>query len=64
MSFQVVSVPDVDSVYKVPLLLQSQGLIEYFTDKLKLTPGGAAPRSPVKRNCLAKWRELAERFDS
>ena len=64
MLFQVVSVPDVDSVYKVPLLLQSQGLVEYFTDKLKLTPGGVVPQSPVKKHFLAKWKELAERFDS
>eukprot|EP00794_Sanderia_malayensis_P000335 gene335-967_t len=59
---QVVSVPDVNSVYKVPLLLQSQGLIEYFTKKLKfdLHPDVQCSNR-MRKIYLAKWRELAER---
>lgn len=55
---QVVSVPDVDSVYKVPLLLQKQGLVEYFTNKLKLD---LHPAGQHRKTFLLKWKELAER---
>lgn len=60
-SKQVISVPDENSVYKVPLLLQKQGLVEYFTEKLGLN---LIESSSPRRNILAKWRELADRDSS
>ena len=60
---QVISVPDQDSVYKVPLLLQKQGLTEYFTNKLGLSLiDSPTVSTPPRRNFLAKWKELADRY--
>merc|ERR1712025_981089 len=55
---QVVSVPDVSSVYKVPNLLYKQGLVEYFVDKLKLDVPEIDPRS-----FLFNWKQLSERCE-
>ncbi|XP_065056972.1 CTP synthase 1-like [Rhopilema esculentum] len=62
---QVISVPDVESVYKVPLLLQKQGLVDYFANKLNIDFNASSrSASPTKRNFLAKWKELADRDGS
>jgi len=37
----VVSLPDVDNVYKIPLLMRDQGIGEFVTEKLGLTHGSA-----------------------
>lgn len=55
---QVVSVPDVSSVYKVPNLLYKQGLVEYFVDRLHLDVPAIDPRS-----FLFNWKQLAERCE-
>ena len=55
---QVVSVPDVSSVYSVPNLLYKQGLVDYFVNKLKLDVPAIDPRS-----FLFNWKQLAERCD-
>uniref|UniRef100_A0A671WRY8 CTP synthase n=1 Tax=Sparus aurata TaxID=8175 RepID=A0A671WRY8_SPAAU len=54
---QVICVQDVSSVYRVPLLLEDQGVVSYFCQRLNL-PVGIRPRK-----MLAKWKEMADRSD-
>ncbi|XP_063810699.1 CTP synthase 1 isoform X3 [Pseudophryne corroboree] len=54
---QVICVHDVSSLYRVPLLLEEQGVVEYFRQRLDLTIG----RQP--RRLLMKWKEMADRYD-
>ncbi|KAM9309040.1 CTP synthase 1-like isoform 1-T1 [Pholidichthys leucotaenia] len=54
---QVICVHDVSSLYRVPLLLEDQGVVNYLCERLDL---------PVKmraRKLLTKWKELADRSD-
>ncbi|EGD73065.1 CTP synthase 1 [Salpingoeca rosetta] len=51
---QVVAVPDVDSIYRVPLVLLEQGLMDCMWEKFKLPP-------PQIDEPLRKWRWLADR---
>jgi len=55
---QVISVPDVSSVYKVPNLLHKQGLMDYLVKKLQLQLPEIDPRS-----FLFNWKQLAERSE-
>ncbi|KAG8451225.1 hypothetical protein GDO86_003457 [Hymenochirus boettgeri] len=54
---QVICVHDVSSIYRVPLLLEEQGVVEYFRKRLDL-PIGRQPR-----RMLMKWKEMADRYD-
>ena len=47
---------DVSSIYRVPLLLDDQKVVEYFRTRLDLK--WPVPR---RRKMLVKWRELADR---
>ncbi|KAM9320154.1 CTP synthase 1 [Gastrophryne carolinensis] len=51
---QVICVHDVSSIYRVPLLLEEQGVVEYFRQRLDL-PIGRQPR-----RMLMKWKEMAD----
>ena len=53
---QVISVPDCSSIYRVPLLLEDEKLVEFFAARLHLP----LP-CPRPRKFLLKWRELADR---
>lgn len=55
---QVLSVPDVSSVYRVPNLLYQQGLVSYIVNKLNLDIPAINPSS-----FLYHWKQLAERYD-
>lgn len=55
---QVLCVHDCTSVYRVPLLLESQNVIPYFQQRLNLQLR-TRPKS-----VLSKWRELAHRFEA
>ncbi|KAJ7597758.1 CTP synthase N-terminus-domain-containing protein [Mycena floridula] len=56
---QVFGVHDVSSVYHVPLLLQSQGIVEYLTKRLNLGQVGVTPAMRERGLSLGKrWREL------
>ncbi|MCD6502861.1 MAG: CTP synthetase [Thermoplasmata archaeon] len=50
----VISAPDVENTYEVPLLLESQGVGEYIIKRLKLSP----KRIPD----FSSWREFCERL--
>ncbi|KAK2140532.1 hypothetical protein LSH36_1323g00023 [Paralvinella palmiformis] len=55
---QVICVHDVTSIYRVPLLLQEQKVVEYLTQRLQLA---FHPNKP--RKFLLKWKELADAQD-
>ena len=56
-SCQVICVHDVTSIYRVPLLLQEQKVVEYLTQRLQLA---FHPNKP--RKFLLKWKELADAY--
>lgn len=53
---QVICVHDVSSIYRVPLLLEEQGVVDYFLRRLDL------PVERQSRKMLIKWKEMADRF--
>jgi len=55
---QVYGVHDVSSIYRVPLLLDEEGMGAFLIERLQLTPSQAKPRKS-----LNKWKELADRHD-
>ncbi|KAJ8468896.1 hypothetical protein ONZ45_g17078 [Pleurotus djamor] len=58
-SDQVFGVHDVSSVYHVPLLLESQGIIEYLTNRLKLDTIQITEEMRDKGRSLAtRWKEM------
>lgn len=54
---QVICVQDVSSVYRVPLLLEDQGVVSYFCQRLNL------PVEMRPSKMLTKWKEMADRSD-
>ncbi|XP_019499409.1 PREDICTED: CTP synthase 1 isoform X2 [Hipposideros armiger] len=54
---QVICVHDVSSIYRVPLLLEEQGVVDYFLRRLDL------PVERQSRRMLMKWKEMADRYD-
>ncbi|XP_059194748.1 CTP synthase 1-like [Centropristis striata] len=52
---QVICVHDVSSLYRVPLLLENQGVGSYFCQRLSL------PIELRPRKMLSKWKEMADR---
>lgn len=55
---QVICIHDVSSIYRVPLLLEEQNLVEYLVNRLHLN----IP-IPKPRRLMQKWKELADRQD-
>ncbi|XP_011301963.1 CTP synthase [Fopius arisanus] len=55
---QVITIHDLSSIYRVPILMESQGVIEFLNDRLQLNIG-----SPRPRHFMRKWRDLADRID-
>lgn len=53
---QVICVHDVSSIYRVPLLLENQGIVDYFCRRLDL------PIEMRPRKMLTKWKEMSDRF--
>jgi CTP synthase len=51
----VVSAPDADSIYRVPLMLHAEGLDRYLARHLRL---------PEMEPDLAEWRSLVDRIDT
>uniref|UniRef100_A0AAY4BNG5 CTP synthase n=1 Tax=Denticeps clupeoides TaxID=299321 RepID=A0AAY4BNG5_9TELE len=54
---QVICVHDVSSIYRVPLLLENQGVVSYFCHRLDL------PIETRPRKMLTKWKEMSDRSD-
>lgn len=61
-SEQVFGVHDVTSVYHVPLLLQSQGIVEYLRKRLNLDSVKITKEMSEKGESLGqRWRDLTVR---
>ncbi|XP_046989209.1 CTP synthase [Schistocerca americana] len=56
---QVICIHDLSSIYRVPLLMESQGIVEFFSDRLQLNIPVPRPR-----RFMQKWKNLAERVDT
>ena len=58
-SEQVFGVHDLSSVYRVPLLLRSQGIVEYLTKRLKLDELHLSKTMLEKGEMLERrWKDL------
>ncbi|THH07890.1 hypothetical protein EW145_g3073 [Phellinidium pouzarii] len=57
---QVVGVHDVSSLYHVPLLLESQGIVPFFQQRLELPAHDKLPKSMIDRgtSLSKRWREM------
>eukprot|EP00126_Sphaerothecum_destruens_P003430 Sdes_comp17177_c0_seq1m6348 len=55
---QVITVHDLSSIYRVPLLMQQQGFLEFLQKRLNLEY-----RSGVRSSLFGKWQQLADRLD-
>uniref|UniRef100_A0A6Q2XGL6 CTP synthase n=1 Tax=Esox lucius TaxID=8010 RepID=A0A6Q2XGL6_ESOLU len=53
---QVICVVDVTSIYRVPILLEDQGVMGYFCRRLDL------PIETRPRKMLTKWKEMSDRY--
>ncbi|XP_036001478.1 CTP synthase 1 isoform X2 [Fundulus heteroclitus] len=54
---QVICVHDVASIYRVPLLLEDQGVVSYLSRRLNM------PIETKSRTMLTKWKEMSDRSD-
>lgn len=54
---QVLCIHDVSSIYRVPLLLEEQGVVKYFKERLNL------PISDYSSNLLYKWKAMTDRYE-
>uniref|UniRef100_A0A667XVC9 CTP synthase n=1 Tax=Myripristis murdjan TaxID=586833 RepID=A0A667XVC9_9TELE len=54
---QVICVHDVACIYRVPLLLEDQGVVGYLSRRLKM------PIEAQPRKLLTKWKEMSDRSD-
>lgn len=59
---QVIGVHDVASVYHVPLLLQSQGIVQFLQKRLNLTSLNLTKEMTVRGHDLGhRWRDMTSR---
>nr|CAG4647826.1 EOG090X04HX [Moina brachiata]SVE92952.1 EOG090X04HX [Moina brachiata] len=56
---QVICIHDCTSTFRVPLMMEEQGVIEFFSERLKLAIG-----TPRPKRFMWKWRDLADRHDN
>jgi CTP synthase len=62
-SDQVIGVHDVSSVYHVPLLLQSQGIVQYLQKRLNLSSITLTEKAINRGLDLeSRWKELTSRY--
>ncbi|KAM9170250.1 CTP synthase 2 isoform 2-T2 [Pangshura tecta] len=54
---QVIFIHDVSSTYRVPILLEEQGIIKYFKQRLNL------PIDDQPSDLLFKWKKMADRYE-
>ena len=61
---QVIGVHDVSSVYHVPLLLESQGIISFLQKRLSLPVGDQLPKVMLQKgiSLSQRWRDLTRGF--
>jgi CTP synthase (UTP-ammonia lyase) len=54
--FKVICMPDVKTLYRVPLLLEEEGVLNFLAIRLNLIL-----KSDYDRSLMIKWRDLTER---
>uniref|UniRef100_A0A7N4PW73 CTP synthase n=1 Tax=Sarcophilus harrisii TaxID=9305 RepID=A0A7N4PW73_SARHA len=54
---QVIFIHDVSSTYRVPVLLEDQGIVKYFKERLDL------PIDDHASDLLFKWKNMADRYE-
>ncbi|OXB65510.1 hypothetical protein ASZ78_008541 [Callipepla squamata] len=54
---QVIFIHDVSSTYRVPILLEEQGITKYFKQRLNL------PIDDQPSDLLMKWKKMADRYE-
>ncbi|GJQ82025.1 hypothetical protein Trydic_g6901 [Trypoxylus dichotomus] len=57
---QVICIPDLSSIYKVPIFMETHGIVEYLNDRLKL---GINPMPPA-RKFMKQWIELSDKIEN
>ena len=55
---QVITIHDLSSIYRVPLLMKTQGIVEFLNERLHLNIN-----EPLPPDFMKNWRDLAERID-
>uniref|UniRef100_A0A2M4A200 CTP synthase n=1 Tax=Anopheles triannulatus TaxID=58253 RepID=A0A2M4A200_9DIPT len=56
---QVITIPDLSSIYHVPLMMEQAGVVDIVNERLQLNL--AVPRPP---GFMQSWRDLAERVEN
>ncbi|XP_018327795.1 CTP synthase isoform X2 [Agrilus planipennis] len=56
---QVICIPDLSSIYKVPIVMESNGVVEFLNERLKLGMNLMVPA----RKFMKRWVDLANRMD-
>ncbi|XP_054021999.1 CTP synthase 2 isoform X1 [Dryobates pubescens] len=54
---QVIFIHDVSSTYRVPILLEEQGIMKYFKERLNL------PIADQPSDLLLRWKKMADRYE-
>lgn len=57
---QVICIPDLSSIYQVPIFMESHGVVEYLNERLQLS---ICPVPPA-RKFMKQWIDLANRIDN
>lgn len=56
---QVICIPDLSSIYHVPLQMEANGVLSFLKERLQLS----IP-DPLTKHTMQRWRELANRVDN
>nr|CAG4641619.1 EOG090X04HX [Eurycercus lamellatus] len=56
---RVICIHDCTSTFRVPIMLEEQGLIQFISERLQLNIG-----TPRPKKFMWKWRDLADRHDN
>lgn len=57
---QVICIPDLSSIYQVPIFMESHGVVEYLNERLEL---GINPMPPP-RKFMKQWVDLSSRIEN
>lgn len=58
---QVIGIPDLSSIYHVPLEMEANGVLAFLKERLQLA---SIPEASASKQTMQRWRELAYRFDN
>lgn len=58
---QVICIPDLSSIYHVPIEMEANGVLAFLKDRLQLA---SIPEPSASKQTMQRWRELAYRVDN